>query len=414
MPAEKLLSDKACDAAKPRQSIYYLNDGAGLRLQVRPNSARYWLLRYRLGGKESTFQIGSYPDVGLREARKRASAARELVAQGRSPSVEKRVQKAAAIQRSAGTFQSVADEWLERHRSDWSTTHYERNQGLLRRIVFPKLGCIPIAEITEPMLLGVLKAAYDAGTRESARRARGVCAQVFAYAKNTHRATHNPARELADSSVLKKPEVRHFAALRADQVGPMLRALNASGSAPTVKAALLAMLFTGLRDYSLRAACWSEIDLETAVWTIPAERMKRRQQHTVPLPRQAVTMFRELANLTRKAPDSLVFASHSKHGHLAENTLRKVLHDLGFEVTAHGIRSLITDVLNEAGFNADAIERQMHHVEKDKVRAAYLRSDFFEYRRTMMQWFADWLAAQVAAEVAPALPDNVLQFRRVA
>jgi integrase len=241
-----------------------------------------------------------------------------------------------------------------------------------------------------------------------------VAAQVFAYAKDTHRATHNPGRELASSSVLKKPEVRHFAALKPAQVGPMLRALDASNVEPVTRTALILMLYTGVRDAALRAARWQEFDLRAKCWTVPAERMKSGREHRVPLPAQSITMLTELAKLTRRKPDSFVFASHGKAGFLAENTLRMRLHGLGFKVTAHGFRSLMTDLLNVQGFNADAIERQLDHVQKNQVRAAYLRDDFYEYRRSMMQWLADWADAQRNKEKAPRLPSNVVPMRRVA
>lgn len=410
--AERLLTDRKCRAARPRQKPYYLSDGAGLRLQVRPDGRKYWLLRYRLGGKESTHSLGAYPDVGLEEARRKAQEARRLIEDGKHPTVERRIRRTQAVERSRTTFRAVAEEWLERHRPHWSEHHYERNEGLLRRILYPHLAELPIDAISEALLLNVLRSAYDAGIRESARRARGVAAQVFDYAKDTYRAAHNPARELARSSVLRKPEVRSFAALKPSEVGPLLSKLDQGGVTPITRAALLLMLYTGLRDYSLRGARWGEIDLTGGVWTVPASRMKRKEAHRVPLPRQAVEALEALKPLTDQGPESYVFASRGKEGFLAENTLRLALKRLGFRATAHGFRSLLTDVLNEAGFNPDAIERQLHHAEKNKVRAAYLRSDFFDYRKTMMQWFADWCEAQKAGARAPAMPENVLPLRR--
>jgi integrase len=410
--AEKLLSDRKCKSAKPRATPYPLADGKGLRLVIHPNGSKYWVLRYTLAGKETTLGLGTYPNVTLEEARDVAGDARKLVAAGINPRVDRKVNVARNIERGEATLQAVADEWMARHKEDWSPHHHERNEGLLRRILLPELGALPIAEITEPMLLAPLKKAYDSGIRESARRARAVAAQVFAYAKDTHRATSNPARELAASSVLKRPEVTHFAAIKAKEVGPMLKKLAASGVDPVTRAALLLMLLTGLRDSTLRGGRWQEIDLKAAKWTVPGERMKSRREHAVPLPRQAVSILKQLAKLTRKNANSFIFASRGKAGFLAENTLRLALHGLGFKVTVHGFRSLLTDLLNERGFNADAIERQLDHSSKDKVRAAYLRSDFFDYRRTMMQWVADWAEAQQAGSAAPTLPANVITLRR--
>jgi integrase len=409
--AERILTDRACKGSKARKSIHYLNDGAGLRLQVRPNGTKYWMLRYHLAGRESTFQLGKYPDVTLEKARKAASEARALIDKGLSPTVARKVAKAHNVERGEATFAAVATEWLEHNKPGWSGHHHERNEGLLRRILFPELGPLPVHEITEAMLLGALRKAYDSGIRESARRARAVAQQVFSYAKDTHRATHNPARELVGSSVLKKPEVKHFAALKPDQVGPFLRNLEGSDLEPVTKAALYVMLVTGVRDGALRPALWAEFDLRSATWTLPPERMKSGREHRVALPRQAVAMLKELAKLTNRGPDSFVFKDRKKK-HLAENTLRLALHRLGFKVTAHGLRSLITDLLNERGFNADAIERQIDHVMKDKTRSAYLRTDFFDYRRPMMQWVADWAEAQKAKKADPAVPKNVVPIRK--
>jgi integrase len=412
--AEKLLTDRQCKAAKASESVYYKSDGKGLRLQVRPDGAKYWMLRYLISGKESTAGLGRYPSIGLEEARQKATEARLLIAGGIRPAVDRRVTVARNVARSEATFEAVADEWLERNKSHWSAHHYERNSGLVRRILLPDLGKLPIHEITEPVLLGVLRDTYDSGIKESARRARGVAAQIFGYAKDTHRATHNPARELAGNQVLKKPEVKHFEAIKASQVGPMLQKLEKFDLDPVTRAALLLMLYTGLRDYSLRAARWSEIDLEGGVWTVPGERMKSGREHRLPLPVQAVAILKQLAEQTREDPASFVFRSHGKLGHLAENTLRLALHRMGFKVTAHGFRSLITDLLNESGFNSDAIERQLDHQSKDKVRAAYLRSEWLDYRRTMMQWLADWMDAQCKEKRIPELPDNVIAFRKEA
>ena len=194
--------------------------------------------------------------------------------------------------------------------------------------------------------------------------------------------------------MLKRPEVKHFAALKTKDVGPLLKKMAQSQVDPITQAAMILMLLTGLRDASLRGAQWQEIDLKAASWTVPGSRMKSRREHAVPLPRQAIAALKALGKLTDTGSASFVFASRGKAGFLAENTLRLALHGLGFKVTAHGFRSTLTDLLNERGFNADAIERQLDHSSKDRVRAAYLRSDWLDYRKKMMQWVADWADAQ--------------------
>lgn len=412
--ARHKLTDLACRKEPASDKVHYLNDGGGLRLLIRPDGAKYWILRYRFDGKESAHGLGAYPGVALTDARRLAEQAKAVVASGGHPTKERQLRKAKRTEASKATFGAIAGEWLAENKPGWSGHHHERNEGLLRRFLLPTLGDLPISSITERMLLDTLRSAYTQGVRVSARRARSVAGQIWDYAKATHRATNNPARELSRTPLLKAPEVKHFAALKREQVGPMLRALADSDAGNPVRAALLLMLFTGVRDAALRAARWQEFNLSTATWTIPGERMKSKREHRLPLPEQAVAVLRQLAAESDHAPSSFVFASTSKAGFLAENTLRVTLHRLGFKVTAHGIRSLLTDVLNVEGFNADAIERQLDHAHRDKVRAAYLRDDFMDQRRQMMQWFADWAEAQRNNQGSPALPDNVVNLRRVA
>jgi integrase len=240
-----------------------------------------------------------------------------------------------------------------------------------------------------------------------------------------HRCARNPAREIDKGLLFPKPQVQHFAALALDQVGPWLRGLNAVNFAPTIRTALYLMFVTGLRDAALRAAKWSEFDLDAGLWLVPEARRKTRITHPgdqrLPLPRQAVTLLRELAELTDTGPESFVFESYGKHGYLAENTLAKAMRDLGFAVTVHGFRSLLTDLLTPLGFIPFAIDRQLDHAightgertgagsADPKVLAAYLRADFLDYRRDMMQWVADWADAMAAGKKAPALPMGMVQ-----
>jgi integrase len=253
---------------------------------------------------------------------------------------------------------------------------------------------LPIDAIKESFLFSVIKKVYDRGTKVSAERTRAIAAQIFSFARATHRGTGNPARDMTDNPYFKKPPVKHFDALNKADVPRLMEALNKTGGAQTLDVktvcALKLALYTGLRDHSIRGAKWVEIDFASATWEVPAERMKLRRAFKVPLPKQALEVFNTLKTLTYKGDDSYIFPSAGKYGYMAENTLRLALHSLGFKVTVHGMRSLITNVLNEHGFNADAIERQLDHRESNKVRAAYLRSDFWEQRQTMMQWFADW------------------------
>ena len=394
MAAEKLLSEAACKAAKAKATIYYLNDGAGLRMRIRPDGSRTWIYRYRLDGKEMSTGLGAYPTISLQIARANAQEARLEVSRGNNPSTTKRIAKTKQITKGSNTFGVIATEWLEHNQAGWSSTHYERNEGLLRRYLLPDLAKLPIESISEAYLFTVVKKIYDKGTKVSAARTITIASQIFSYARATHRSTTNPARDMSDNQYFKKPPIKHFEALPKEQVPMLMTALNKSTAdqqldIKTVCALKLA-IYTGLRDNSIRGAKWMEIDLDKNTWTVPASRMKSGKEFKLPLPVQAVVVFKNLEPLTFREPSSYVFPSKGKYGYMAENTLRLALHRLGFKVTVHGMRSLITNVLNEQGFNRDAIERQLDHQEPNQVRASYLRSDFMDIRATMMQWFADW------------------------
>jgi integrase len=394
MAGEKLLTESACKAAKPKATLYYLNDGGGLRLRVRPDGSKSWLFRFHVNGKENTCSFGSYPATSLQNGRSKASDAKQLVKTGINPSTAKKVAKAQQIIKGKTTFAVVARDWLEHNKNEWSSHHIERNEGLLRRYLLPEIGQLPIDSISEALLFTMLKKVYDSGIKESARRTRAVAAQIFAFARATHRGSINPAKDMSDNPYFKKPPVKHFKALGKHQVGQLIRELNKNGEEQKLDSKTLCAvkmdLYTGLRDNSIRGAKWHEINFDHAMWTVPAERMKSKRIHKVPLPKQALDALLDLRPLSYRDENSYIFSNNGKNGYMSENTIRQALHRLGFPVTAHGMRSLITDVLNENRFNRDAIEKQLDHAEPSSTRRAYLRTDFMEERIKMMQWFADW------------------------
>ena len=394
MTGEKLLSDTQCKNAKPKAKVYYLNDGAGLRLRCRTDGSRTWVFRYRVNAKEQTLGLGSYPVTTIAIARAKADENRNLIIAGKNPIAEKRANKVKRAISANQTFGAVAREWITHNKEHWSTKHLNRNESLIRLYLLPELGRLPISEIEESYLFTALKPVYDRGRKESARRSRGIAAQIFAYGKDTHRCQRNPARDMVDSSYFRKPQVQHLKAISQPDVPSLISELQKVGGEqrlnPQTVCALLLALYTGHRDHAIRGAKWGEIDFANRDFIVPGERMKNRHAHKVPLPEQAIEALKQLKSVTFNGFDSFVFTSNAKMGYMSENTLRKALHRIGYEVTVHGFRSLITDVLNENGFNPDAIERQLNHQEKNAVRGAYLRSEFENLRRPMMQWFADW------------------------
>jgi integrase len=375
-------------------------------LRIKPNGSRSWIYRFRIDGKENTNSLGTYPQVSLQIARTKLAEAKQHVVKGDNPSTANRIAKTNQIIKGDATFGAIARDWLAHNKSEWSTHHYERNEGLLRRYLLPDLERLPIDAIKEAYLYTVIKEPYDKGKKESARRARAIASQVFSHARATHRGPINPARDMADNPYFKKPPVVHFSALPQGDVAELIQKLNLTGTeqildAKTVCALRLA-LYTGLRDNSIRGASWREIDLDVGFWTVPSTRMKSGREHQVPLPTQAVAALKTIHPLTYRGDDSFIFPGGGKHKIMSENTLRLALHRLGFKVTAHGMRSLITDVLNEHGFNPDAIERQLDHSEKSQVRRAYLRTNFMDDRLKMMQWFADWCDSEATGKEVTA------------
>ena len=311
MAGEKILTDAQCKAAKPKEKIYYLNDGIGLRLRVSPNGSRVWLLRYHLGGKEQTVSLGSYPTISLTIARAKANEARQLVAANKDPVIAKRAKRMKQASADARTFGATAKDYLAHNKADWSESHYIRNESIIRRYLFPDLARLPLDQITEEFLFTVIKKFYDKGTKESARRARALAQQVFRFGKDTHRCTRNPAKDLSDNSYFKRPATKHFEAINQDLIPELVDKLNKVGTEQKIMiqtvCGLLLVLYTGLRSSSVRSAKWSEFDFKKALWTVPKSNMKSRREHEVPLPRQAIEALRRLEVLTYEGPDSFVF-----------------------------------------------------------------------------------------------------------
>jgi integrase len=379
--------------AKPGRKNIKLFDGQGLYLLITPTGGRGWRFKYRFGGKEKLISLGTYPAVGLKEARERRDGARKQVATGVDPSAARQLAKARAV---AGSFEQVAREWYAKFSvaKGWTASHSVRIIRRLERDIFPWLGSRPIDEIKPAELLTTLRRVESRGALETAHRIKQVCGQVFRYAVATGRAERDPSADLRGAL----PSVRgvHLAAVTdPQQIGGLLRALEGYRGGLVVRSALRLAPYLFVRNSELRLAEWSEFNLEgpEPTWRIPPARMKMRREHLVPLAKQAVTILRELQPLT--GAGRLVFPN-SRDGQrpLSENALVGSLRRLGYgpsEMSIHGFRSIASTLLNEMGFSADAIERQLAHVERSRVRSAYNRAEYFGERRRMMQVWADHL-----------------------
>lgn len=386
------LSDTSVRNAKPEPKPYKLSDERGMFLLVNPSGSKWWRLKYRIDGKEKLLSLGVYPDVSLKVARARRDEARKLIADGIDPSLTRQVQKAAKTERAANSFEAVAREWFAKFSPEWAISHSSKILRRMEKDMFPWIGARPIADITARELLAVLRRMEGRGAVETAHRARQTCGQVFRYAIATGRADRDVAADLRGA--LQPAIATHHASITEPKaIGALLRDLAAYQGAPVTKAALQLAPLVFLRPGELRRAEWAEIDLDGAEWRIAAAKMKARVQHIVPLSKQAVRILRELHPLTGEGRN--VFPGvRTNDRPMSENTVNAALRRLGYtndEMTGHGFRSMASTLLNENGWNRDAIERQLAHGERDAVRAAYNYAEFLPERRKMMQWWADYL-----------------------
>lgn len=368
-----------------------MSDGGGLQLWITPDGARRWRLAYRHNGKQKTLASGVYPTTSLREARNARDNARHLISAGQDPSLVRKLDKSAKAKASANAFNALADELLEKKRMEGKAERtYDKVEWLLN-LARPDLGERPVAEIAAPEVLRVLKKVEARGRLETAKRLRATIGQVFRFAVATGRADADPTASLRGA--IASPVVTHRAAI----VGPkafdgLLRAITSYDGAPETKAALKWLALTFARPGEIRAAEWEEFDLDSAIWSIPATKMKMRRPHRIPLAPRVVSLLREVYDITGNG--RFVFPSNrSRERCMSENTINAALRRLGFtknEMTAHGFRSAASSMLNECGmWNADAIERQLAHVDNDSVRRAYARADYWDERVRMMEWWAD-------------------------
>jgi integrase len=381
-----MLSDTAVKAAKPREKPYKLFDERGLFLLVTPIGGRWWRFKYRLEGKEKLLSLGVYPDVSLKQARERRDEIRRQVADDIDPSAKRQAEKEAAVE----TFEAVAREWFEKFSKNWVPGHADKIIRRMELYLFPWIGRLSIKKIEAPEILACLRRVENNGNLETAHRALQNCSRVFRYAIATGRASRDPSGDLRGA--LPPAEEKHLASFTdPKEFGQLIRAIDSYQGSVVVRCALRLAPLVFVRPGELRAAEWSEINFEQKEWRIRAERMKMRQQHIVPLSNQAIAILQEVQPITGEY--IYIFPSgRTNKRPLSDNALLAALRRMGFEqgsVTVHGFRSTASTMLNEQGWNRDAIERQLSHGERDAVRAAYNYAEHLPERRQMMQAWAD-------------------------
>ena len=386
------LTDLACRNAQPGERLIKLSDSGGLQLWIQPHGSKLWRYAYRFRGKQLVLAIGVYPEVSLAQARRARESARQLLAEGIDPMASRReAQKASSPE--GDTFEQVAREFLSKRQREGAAEATLVKLKWLLDFANEGMGDRPIASITAPEVLTVLRNVEARGNYSTAGRLRSTIGGVFRYAIATSRATTDPSAML--QGALISPRVTHRAAIIAPLAfGALLRAIDGYDGHPGTTAGLKLLALLVPRPGELRQAHWDEFDLDTAVWTIPATRAKLRREHKTPLSRQAIQILSDWRTFPNRG--TLIFPGERDFRRpLSENTFNAALRRLGYttdEMTSHGFRASFSSIANESRrWHPDAIERQLAHMEKNDVRAAYTRGEHWDERVAMMQWWADEL-----------------------
>ncbi|EES4935841.1 tyrosine-type recombinase/integrase, partial [Escherichia coli] len=378
------LNDMQIRRAKPEAKAYTLGDGQGLSLLVEPNGSKSWRFRYRYAGKPKMISLGVYPTITLAEARSRRDEARKIVAEGKNPSEVRKEQKLALRIQSENAFEKIAREWHQMKSAKWSAGYASDIIEAFQNDIFPYVGARPVGEIKPLELLNVLRKIEKRGALEKMRKVRQRCSEVFRYAIATGRAEFNPAADL--SSALEVHKSNHFPFLKSDEIPDFLRALDSYTGSRLVQIATKLLMVTGVRTIELRAALWQEFDLDNAIWEIPAERMKMRRPHLVPLSTQALGFLNELKSMTGNY--RYVFPGRNDPNKpMSEASVNQLIKRIGYagKLTGHGFRHTLSTILHENGFNTAWIEMQLAHVDKNSIRGTYNHAQYFEKRKVMMQ-----------------------------
>lgn len=391
------LAEVAFRQAKPKDRPYKLSDGGGLYLLVNPNGSKYWRLKYRFGAKEKSLSLGVYPNISASRAREKVLEAKLLLDTGEDPSIHKKRSK---LGQGKDTFSLIAQEWYEKASGRWSKDHATRVWQTIKADALPYLGNMSINDIMTRDVLHVVRKIEDRGALDVAARVKQRISSIFRYAIQTGYADFNPVDALKD--VIRTRKVQHRKSLKLEQLPVFLNALDDYPGYILTRYALQIIAYTFVRPGELRNAEWKEIDLDNQIWRIPAEKMKMNEEHIVPLSSQVVSIFERVKELTRKY-DYVFPGSHNYRKPMSENTLTYAIRKrMGFDATAHGFRTTASTILNESGFRVDVIERQLAHGERNKVRAAYNRSQYLAERTEMMQWYCDYLdGLKKGADIIP-------------
>jgi integrase len=384
------LADTTLSGLEPEAAAYREQDGQGLYFRVKPNVGKSWELRYKKpDGKWSWLGLGSYPEVSGAGARQKAAELRADATGGVSPLTAKHARKASELEAAHSTFEALAREWIEIRRPGWAPSTATRNIGALELHVFPVFGKRLYASILPIEWMEFMRGMEQLGIIEQMSRVRRSCKEIYDLARVTGRAVHNPLEGL--SRFLQSKPAENYAHVTAKELPTLLRAIAAYPHAHDVRLGLRLLMLTGVRPSELREARWDEFDRKAGLWQIPAERMKKRRPHTVPLSRQVLDALEQLHKITGAYP--LLFPGRNDRTQPRSNmAFNMALRRMGYagRQTGHGFRHIASTTLRENGFAKDHVEAQLSHVE-DGVSGVYNKATYLEQRRTMMQWYADHL-----------------------
>ncbi len=386
------LTDTRIRNAKPSSKDYKLSDGEGMHLLVTTTGSKLWRMQYRFDGKQKTLSFGKYPYISLVDARKLREAAKQQLARGTDP-----MEGSAPVMSETGKIQSfltVADEWFEKQLPAWSKRHAQTMKTRLLNDVFPHIGQMPINAIKPSDVLGVMRKIEERGAIVKAHKIKIIIGQICRYAVVTGRTEHDPSASIRSSEVLTKHKVQHLGAITdPKEFAALLRAIDTYSGTYTVLSALRLSPLLFVRPGELRHMEWPEVDLDAGIWTIPAEKMKIRQDHIVPLSRQAKEILEGMVPVTGHL--QYVFPGVSPKRPMSENAITGALRRLGYDgdtMTAHGFRASARTMLDEVlRYRVDLIEHQLAHTVRDALGRAYNRTTFLDERHRMMQAWADYL-----------------------
>ncbi len=413
------LVNTAIKEAKPRASDYKLTDGGGMYLLVKKNGSKYWRMDYRYLGKRKTLALGVYPSVSLKAAREKRQQAKALLDQQQDPAQVKQQQKQLNQQHP---FKEIAYDWWQHQKGTWSDDHAKRVFDRLKNNTFDDLGDCSIHSITPQQIIAVIKKIEQRGSLDVANRIKQAITAIFRFAIQQGIGSHNPASEL--TGLVKPQKIQHRPSLPREELPTFLQALDTYHERGRLltQYAIQLLLFTFVRSTELRGAKWQEFNRTDKVWRVPATRMKMNNEHLVPLSNQALTLLDAIKTIS--GDYCLLFPSEKdREQPMSDNTMRRAIFKLGYDGTIegkskavpHGFRATASSILNEAGFNPDAIERQLGHKETNSVRAAYTHhARYLDERHNMMQWWADYLdQMKISGKAVPLFTNKALSNAKV-